>query len=90
MSGTHVLHCWRQPCTDCPNRFVSNDRILGIDAIRQRASKLLADYIQSTLRLALIGSFADANDCNQSGSPCGLGLGANSVIAFMMVGPAFE
>lgn len=90
MCSANVLHRRRQPRANCPNRFISNDRVLGIHTIWQRTSKLFADHVKRTLRFALIGSLADANDCNQSGCPCGFDLGENNLIAFLMVGPTLR
>src|SRR5690606_11859138 len=90
MSSTHVLHRWRQTCTDCPYRLISDDCILRIHAIRQGTRQLRAYNVQRALRLALIGCLADAHDCDQTGSPGGFSFGANDLIAFVMIGPALR
>src|ERR1700722_1588885 len=81
MDGGYIGEGRRQAGADRPDRFIGDDEFVGRGTVRQRAGKLAGTDRCLPARLAFRPRFADAENRDKAGPPCGGNLGAHIGVA---------
>lgn len=86
MHVCHVVRRRRQSRADRPDRLIGNDAVFRRRTAGNRSCKLAPDHVEFAPCPALRLRLADADDRDETRTPCGLRLGRDGCVVLAVIG----